>query len=93
MTVRVDWPKLLADLAHLLGEPEAGNPAARAPCGERQLTDRLRVPRSTLRGWFDGSEPKHADGERLLDHWGRLTGKARQFAPLDHRSLSASQVR
>ena len=54
-----------------------------------QLAEALKIPRGTLRGWMDGSEPRHTDGEALLDRWCRMTGKARIFAPTERRSLSA----
>lgn len=81
MTTRIDWPRLLEDLAILLGEH--GN-----PCTTFELAHQLSVARGTLRGWIDGSEPKHADGEKLLDRWRALSGKPREFAPLEPKSLS-----
>ncbi len=81
MNRSIDWPKLLEDLAILLGEQNQ-------PCSVFELAHQLSVPRGTLRGWIDGSEPKHADGEKLLDRWRALSGKPREFAPLEPRSLS-----
>lgn len=89
----IDWPSILADLAYRLGEPDAANPDARTPCGERTLAGYLGVPRGTLRGWMEGSEPRHADGELLLVRWCVLTGKDRSFAPTMRGSMSASGVR
>lgn len=86
---RIDWPRLLGDIAYMLGEPDPGNPDVRVPCSQERLASALGVARGTLRGWMDGSEPKHGDGERLLDRWVRLTGQARIFAPVDRRPLSA----
>lgn len=77
----IDWPRLLADLAHVLGEPQEGTPY-REPASAAELAADLGVPRSTLRGWMAGAEPKHGDGEALLLRWSCLTGKARAFAPL-----------
>ena len=93
MTSRIDWPTLLGDIAYRLGDDVPGHPGDRVACGERHLADHLQMPRSTIRGWIDGSEPKHGDGEYLLDRWCRLTGKHRQFAPCCRRSLSAAQAR
>lgn len=94
MTARIDWPRLLEDLAHLLGEPDASNPDVRVPCSQQRLANSLAVPKSTLYGWIEGSEPKHADGERLLVRWCALTGQARTFAPIaQQRSLSAARRR
>ena len=77
----VDWPRLLGDLAYLLGDELPGT-AAREPAPLGTLAEFLAVPRSTLRGWLEGAEPKHNDGEALLMCWCALTGKARAFAPL-----------
>jgi transcriptional regulator with XRE-family HTH domain len=85
---RVDWPMVLGDLAHVLGEPTIDG-RGRVPCTQEQLAKALDVARGTLRGWLDGSEPKHADGEALLLRWCQLTGKDRGFAPKERRSLSA----
>lgn len=92
MTARhsIDWPRVLGDIAHLLGDPEHGNPDARVPCSQERLSTALDVPRGTLRGWMDGSEPKHGDGQRLLQRWHAMTGKALEFAPLERRPLSAA---
>lgn len=88
MTVRVDWCRVLGDIAHLLGDVDQPSPT-RMPCSQEQLAAALKIPRGTLRGWMDGSEPRHTDGEALLDRWCRMTGKARIFAPTERRSLSA----
>jgi hypothetical protein len=80
---RVNWQQLLEELAWLLGEPVPAQPEQRDPLSTSQLADALGQARGTLRGWIDGSEPKHADGERLLDRWCTLTGKAREFAPVE----------
>jgi hypothetical protein len=91
--MRTDWSSILADLAYLLGEPDPSNREDRTACGERVLAAHLDVARSTLKGWIDGSEPKHSDGEMLLQRWCALTGKARSFAPLRRVSMSAADVR
>lgn len=86
----IDWPRLLDELAWLLGERDFAFPDVRVPLSASRLAQALQVPRTTLIGWRDGSEPKHSDGELLLVRWCLLTGKAREFAPLERRSLSAS---
>lgn len=92
MTVtRIDWPSLLGDIAYMLGEIDPANPTVREPVNTSRLAILLHTPRGTLIGWLEGSEPKHADGERLIDRWLVLTGKPREFAPMERRSLSASQ--
>lgn len=77
----IDWPRLLDDLACLLGDELPGT-TARDPAPLGTLAAFLAVPRSTLRGWLEGAEPRHNDGEALLMRWCSLTGKARAFAPL-----------
>lgn len=91
--MRVDWSKLLGDIAYLLGEPDPVNPNVRIACGERHLAIQLSVARGTLRGWLEGSRPKHDEGERLIENWCRLTGKGRTFVPIECRTFSASKVR
>lgn len=88
----IDWPRLLGDIAHLLGEPTIDG-RGRIPAGTRTLADYLRVSRSTLLRWQDGSEPRHSDGEALLVVWCRLTGKSVAFAPRERAVLSAAKVR
>jgi hypothetical protein len=89
---QVDWMALIDDVALLLGVVE--------PVSEQRLRAStvavaayLDVPRSTLRNWLDGSEPKHSDGERLLRVWVCLTGKAETFAPRTRRTFSAADIR
>jgi hypothetical protein len=79
-TTRINWPAVLSDIGYQLGDGE--------PCSLSMLARELGIARMTLQGWIDGSEPKHADGEQLLDRWRSLTGKPREFAPLERRSLS-----
>lgn len=76
-----DWPRLLDDLAYVLGDELPGT-TAREPAPLGTLAAFLAVPRSTLRGWLEDAEPRHNDGEALLMRWCALTGKARAFAPL-----------
>jgi hypothetical protein len=84
----IDWPKVLDDMAHLLGEVDGQG--RRWPCSQERLAERLGIARGTLRGWMDGSEPRHCDGEELLDRWCRLTGRGRVWAPKARRSLPAT---
>jgi hypothetical protein len=92
MNHRIDWPKVLGEIAYMLGEPVPDG-RQRLPCSEVALAAVLEVPRSTLKGWIDGSEPKHSDGERILWRWCVLSGKPRSFAPTERASLSAAKVR
>lgn len=87
----VDWPTLLGELALLLGEPDVNG--IRAPVTERKLAEHLDIPRMTIHGWINGSEPKHADGEQLIERWCKLTSKDRLFVPQQRRVFSAARVR
>lgn len=89
---RVDWPQLLDEIAHLLGEPDANNSAVRVPCGERRLAEYLGVDREAMRRWKAGSKVEYHDGTRFLATWARLTGKAETFAPRERTPLSAHKV-
>ncbi len=84
MTLRhrspIDWPALLADLAWLLVDERERSPE-RESASAAGLAEWLGVPRSTVRGWLDGAEPRHNDGEALLDCWCRMTGKLADYAP------------
>lgn len=65
---RVDWFQVLTDLQR------AGVPGA-------SVAQHLRVPHSTVHGWKQGAEPKHVDGELLIDLWIGLTGRNRHQVP------------
>lgn len=90
-TARIDWPKLLEDVAYLLGEPSQANPDLRIAVSQEKLATALDVSRGTLRNWMDGSEPRHSDGETLLFRWCSLSGKARTFAPVTHFAYISAQ--
>lgn len=57
------------------------------------LARELDIPRSTLRGWIEGQQPGHSDGERLLEYWIKATGKSREQIPRERQSLSAADFR
>jgi hypothetical protein len=88
----IDWPALLGDIAYLLGEPTIDG-TQRTPVAFLRLAEYLRVPRTTAYGWLAGQQPKHADGERLIERWCALTGKARTFVPVTRPVLSAHSIR
>lgn len=88
----IDWTRVLEDIAWQLGEPSFAFPQVRTPAGTRVVACRLKVSRSTMLRWIDGSEPKYSDGESILRLWCSLTGKAAEFAPRARRSLSAAKV-
>lgn len=78
--MRVNWPAVLADLCC-------------GPLNVYGLARQLEIPRSTLRGWIDGAEPGHAEGERLIAVWMRMKGKERDSLPMEEASLSAADMR
>jgi hypothetical protein len=92
MTALIDWVTVLDEIAWLLGDPVEGAPM-RNRVSTVALATYLRVPRSTLRNWQDGSEPKHSDGEALLLVWCRLSSKAAEFAPRTRRTFSAADLK
>lgn len=65
---RIDWFQILTDL-NRLGVPVSS------------VSQQTRIPKSTILGWKQGAEPKHADGELLIDLWIGLTGNNRHQAP------------
>ena len=76
----VCWAAVLADLC---GGRVSSHAIARS----------LDIPRSTLRGWLDGAQPGHADGERVIVLWMRVTGKPRELVPTEGRTMSAGSMR
>jgi hypothetical protein len=93
MSTHVDWSKLLAEIAYMLGEPVPGAEHLNDPVGTPTLAKHLARPRSTVLGWIDGKEPKHSDGEALIAFWCRLSGKTAVFVPLTRPPLSASKMK
>lgn len=51
----------------------------------------LKISKSTLLGWKMGVEPKHADGERLIELWSMVTAKDRAVLPVERRYPNAFQ--
>jgi hypothetical protein len=45
------------------------------------ISAEIQVPRTTILGWKQGTEPKHADGEELVTLWQRITTKSRDQLP------------
>lgn len=89
-----DWPRLLDDLAWLLGDPpDHDNPYVRTPISAQALAEWLKVPRKTMIGWRDGTQPRHADGEMLIAQWTRMAGKGREFVPKSYAVLPSAKVR
>lgn len=91
MKTCIDFVRVLDDIAHLLGDELPGSPA-RIPAGSRAVADHLHVKRSTIMRWWSGAEPRHLDGELVLEHWTKLTGKDRAFAPRERVSKQQKQA-
>lgn len=70
-TARIDWFAVLVDLQ-------------RRGLSGRAVSEQVVVPYSTLSGWKQGSEPNHADGERLIALWMRMTDRPRADVPMTH---------
>jgi len=68
-TQRTDWFRVLVDLQA-------------ADCPNADVAAYLDVPRTTVRGWKEGSEPNHHDGSRLLELWQAITGRGYEDRPL-----------
>ena len=89
-----DWTNILDDIAWLLGEsPDPSNLNVRVPISAQALSVWLKVPRKTMLGWRDGTQPKHMDGEMLISHWCRLAGKSRDFVPKTHVVLPSAKFK
>lgn len=74
---RVDWPRVLLYLR-------------RAGYSMRAFADSLGIARSTITGWMAGSEPKHADGEKLIAFWSYATHTLQQSLAQLERLQSGS---
>lgn len=68
-TTRVDWFGVLTDLN-------------RRGLTTVTIAQLVTAPRATVLGWKQGAEPNHADGERLVGLWVRITGNARESVPM-----------
>lgn len=42
------------------------------------IEDKTKIPKSTLYGYKDGSEPRHDDGELLISLWCEITENSRE---------------
>lgn len=91
-SARIDFAKALEEIAYMLGDPSPGNPVVRIAVSQEKLATALEMPRGTVRMYMEGSEPSHFNGERILERWCILTGKARTFAPVDRWVYSAHKV-
>lgn len=65
----------------------------RADWSVYRIEREIGVPKTTLLGWKTGAEPKHADGERLINLWQSVTDKPRDQLPIERRYQSAYRRR
>ncbi len=93
MATTIDWPAILTDIAYQLGDVDESHPDSRVPCSSRVLARDLEVERDQVRRWHEGSIMEYSQGVKLLRRWSDLTGKAQEFAPRKHESLSAAKLR
>lgn len=89
----IDIPRVLEDIAYMLGEVEPVNRLVRVPLSSVKLAEALGIPRGTLRGWMDGGDPGLHHGLMIIGLWCQVTGKAQTFIHRQRASFSASQVR
>lgn len=68
-THRIDWFQVIIDLGRRGYTPQS-------------VADAIHVPRTTLLGWKQGAEPKHADGEKLVAMWSSCCGLSRDQVPM-----------
>lgn len=66
--LRVNWFLVIVDMS-------------RRGYSDTAIADAIGTPRSTVRGWKQGAEPRHADGERMILFWCQVTGMGRDTLP------------
>ena len=77
--IRVDWFRVVAELQGKGYKIE-------------NIAAAIGVAKSTLMGWRNPpySEPRHADGERLVQLWCRVTGLPRDAIPVDVEDIMSA---
>lgn len=77
--VRVDWFRVVAELQGKGYNIE-------------NIAAAIGVAKSTLMGWrnFPYHEPRHVDGERLVQLWCRVIGQPREALPLNVEDLMSA---
>jgi hypothetical protein len=78
--LKIDWFRVLVQLR------DKGFPVL-------DVADQTDIPRTTLIDMQNGAEPRHANGERLLEFWAAATGQCRDDAPLTSDFPSAHKRR
>ena len=47
------------------------------------------IPRSTIDGWMSGAEPRHQDGETIIQFWSEATGLPRESLPVSRGEFTS----
>jgi hypothetical protein len=67
--MRIDWFRVLADLERL-------------GMNNRSIARHLGIPKSTIAYWKAGNDPRHSDGEHLIELWCETVHKPREGLPI-----------
>lgn len=62
LRLSIDWFQIITELT-------------RQGFSSKAIANRIGVPKSTLLGWKQGSEPRYSDGHRLIGFWCDTTGR------------------
>ena len=80
MVERIDWFRIYADLK-------------KSKWSVCRVARETGIARTTLMYWRDGAEPKHSDGETIIEVWEKVTGKCRKDVPFQRRYPSGHFLR
>jgi hypothetical protein len=78
--MRIDWFRVFADLRkHGWTVPN--------------IAEQIAIPRTTMRDWCNsGAEPRHCDGEMLIEFYCWALGRTRAELPMQGRNVSVADV-
>lgn len=68
LRLSIDWFQIITELT-------------RQGFSSKAIADRIGVPKSTLLGWKQGSEPRYSEGQRLIEFWSEITGRQAHALP------------
>lgn len=68
LRLSIDWFQIITELT-------------RQGFSSKAIADRIGVPKSTLLGWKQGSEPRYREGKLLIEFWCDLTGRGADALP------------
>ena len=77
---KVDWFSIFSDIK-------------RHGISFAMLENHVNIPRASLHFYKSGGEPKHKDGEKLIDFWCRLLAKERNQLPREKIIFSAAKAK